>query len=156
MRIWNCTDSLDYHCLIAVFEDVIQQSLNTFLDGWNHHHVPHRGIPAQIYAPCCRWDQVDDTSWAELASAGYTQVVDDVSDLGFIDYDTTGTATVPNDVVARSEVASYNVNDAAKAMRLVAEELGLLHVGSTDDDMIQFYLTYRALVMSTSNLSDWP
>lgn len=95
-------------------------------------------------------------TWAELASASYAQVVDVVSDLGLIDYDTTGTATMPNDVVARSEVASYNVHDAAEAMRLVAEELGLLHVGSTDNDMIQFYLTYRALVMSTSNLSDWP
>ena len=118
--------------------------------------MPHRGIPAQIYAPCCRWDQLDDTSWAELASAGYTQVVDDVSDLGLIDYNTSGTATVPNDAVARSEVASHNVQDAAEKMRVVAQDLGSLHVGSTDVEMIQFYLTYRALVMMTSNLSDWP
>lgn len=156
MRIWNGTNSLDHHCLIAVFEGVIQESLNTFLDGWNHHHVPHRGIPAQSYAPCCRWDQLDDTSWAELASAGYTQVIDDVSDLGLIDYNTTGTATVPNDAVARSEVASHTVQDAAEKMRVVAQDLGSLHVGSTDVEMIQFYLTYRALVMMTSNLSDWP
>ena len=156
MHIWSDTNSLDQHCLIAVFQDVIQDSLNKFLDSWNHHHVPHRGIPAQTYAPCCRWDQLDDASWGELASAGYTRVIANTADLGLIDYDTTGIATVPNDAVARGQVASYDVHDAAEAMALVAGELGALHAGSTNDDMIQFYMTYRALATSVSTMSDWP
>lgn len=156
LHIWSDTNSLDHHCLLAVFESVIQESLNTFMDAWNNHHVPHRGVPAQQYAPCCRWDQLDDSTWAILASAGYTQVIEDVSNLNLINYDTTGTATLPNDAVARGEVNSYNKHDAAKAMLLVAQELGCLHAGSTDDEMIQFYKTYRSLVQLITNSLHWP
>lgn len=152
--IWDDCSTLDRHCLFWVFKGVIQSSLDVFQDTWNNHHIHRKGTPQNLYAPCLRWEQVDDATMEELRTTGrYTIVVREMADMVRVQHHWTHYSTDP---VVSGCVDGFTCNDACRVYEAVVAELGELSPWSDDAHMIKFYSVYRLMANDLKASEEWP